>query len=253
MDVDVPPGAMPANEREAANAEAREKEGEKTDAAIPACTRTPDALGTTSEPADPFRGIEVLSPLRRRTVASVEDPSDPMQLWTAVNQLRRLSTSELLRENNIARNKELLATLGLDKTFNEKMGMEKKGPAAKRVRSGGPAGRKAKRSKGQDEEVSGASKEDEDNEEEEDEPTPALRARTQRVKPAVRRAAPKEWVVKAKKALEQDDMGPEWVELVREWYRREEDKGFVSPVSVCLTSVHACFHSILTSALHLFR
>ncbi|KAJ7923568.1 hypothetical protein B0H13DRAFT_1602476, partial [Mycena leptocephala] len=50
-------------------------------------------------------------------------------------------------------------------------------------------------------------------------------------------AAPKEWVVKAKKSLEEDDMGPKWVELVGEWYRREEGKGFISPVSsISLTS-----------------
>ncbi|KAJ7823923.1 hypothetical protein B0H13DRAFT_1591667 [Mycena leptocephala] len=44
--------------------------------------------------------------------------------------------------------------------------------------------------------------------------------------------APKDWVIKAKKMLERDELGSAWTELVGEWYRREEGKGFVSPVRV---------------------
>jgi hypothetical protein len=268
MDIDVPPGvfesplrrrlaAMPANERQAreellkkmsalelttANMEAREKEkeGERMDGDRPA---TPDTSGTRqeSEPADPFHGIEVLSPLRRKTMASVEDPSDSMQVWAAVNQLRRLSTSELVRENNIARNKEMLAKLGLDKSFNEHMGITK--GAGKRTNSGGTTGRKVKRARRQGEKEADGHSEEEDDEDEDDEeddaprPAPHPAPRPLRAKPAAHRAAPKEWVVKAKKSLEEDDMGPKWVELVGEWYRREEGKGFISPVSsISLTS-----------------
>ncbi|KAJ7633326.1 hypothetical protein DFH06DRAFT_1004536 [Mycena polygramma] len=60
---------------------------------------------------------------------------------------------------------------------------------------------------------------------------PVARApRPQRTKPAASRAAPKEWAKKARKTLEENDLGPEWAALVNEWWVREESKGFESPV-----------------------
>ncbi|KAJ7318376.1 hypothetical protein DFH08DRAFT_655029, partial [Mycena albidolilacea] len=49
--------------------------------------------------------------------------------------------------------------------------------------------------------------------------------------PAAKGPVPKEWILKARKALEVNDFGTSWSELVGVWYSREESKGFVAPVS----------------------
>lgn len=226
-----------ACEKEKERGEEEEGEEERPDGSVRPVT--PEV-----EVQDSFRGMIVLSPLRRQTLAAA---SNPEELEYEVRQLKRLSAYELVRENNIAKHKELLAKLGLDKSFSEIMGLKKSGGkkgGGKRKNSGGVAGRKAKRAKKGDENENdseeGGDEEEEGEEEEEEDadapapaPAPAPRApRPQRSKPGPSRAAPKEWAVKVRKVLETDAFGKIWTDLVGEWHRREEGKGFVSPVSV---------------------
>ncbi|KAJ7767597.1 hypothetical protein B0H14DRAFT_2402747 [Mycena olivaceomarginata] len=51
------------------------------------------------------------------------------------------------------------------------------------------------------------------------------------MKPVAAKPAPKEWVLKAKALLEEKAFDGPWPRLVEQWYRREESKSFVSPVS----------------------
>jgi hypothetical protein len=198
-----------------------------------------DADRPKTPEVDPFKGMVVLSPLRRRTMATA---SNPEELAFEIRQLRRLSPYELVRENNIAKHKEVLKSLGLDKSFSELMGIKKgaaPGGGKRKKTGGGGRGRKAKRARedrGDEDEQSGSGEEeDEEEEEEEEEETsapPARAPRAQCTKAAPARAAPKEWVVKAKNLLEDESLGEAWAQLVRLWYLREEGKGFVAPVRV---------------------
>jgi hypothetical protein len=99
-----------------------------------------DPPRTPTPERDPFEGMRVLSPLRRKIFAKVASGSN---IGYEVRQLHRLSSYELARENNIAKNREMLVSLGLDKSFDEMMAIkrkagEKKGGrrAAKRARKG---------------------------------------------------------------------------------------------------------------------
>jgi flagellar biosynthesis GTPase FlhF len=157
-------------------------------------------------------------------------------LKLAIWRLGRLSESELVRANNIAHNKELLANLGLNKTFEEAMGLPTTRAARKSgQKSGGKGGRgkKAKRARVEGERTSSDEEEEEDEEEEsgneEVQEPPATREK--RAKPTPKAAAPKEWAKKAKALLEEGDSGLLWSELVEQWWLREQGKGFISPVS----------------------
>jgi hypothetical protein len=188
---------------------------------------------------DYFKGLVVHSPLRRRVLASA---STPDKIQYEVCQLARLSAFELVRENNIAKHKETLKSLGLDKSFNELMGLKKGKTAGVKRKAVGKKGRKgkSKRLRGEngddDEEDEDEDEEGSDSGEDEEDDTPvAPRAPRLQRTIASRTTAPKEWIVKAKKMLEKEELGATWDELVVEWYRREERKGFVSPVTICLT------------------
>jgi hypothetical protein len=165
---------------------------------------------------DPFGTLLVQSPLRRKTLAAASNE----ELEYEIRQLKRLSAFELVRENNIARNKEMLKKLGLDKSFNDVMGLTKSGEKRKAEGSGG---RKAKQGRGETEE---------EDEGENDTPPAPRAARPMRAKPIAQRPPPKEWAKKAKTLLEEKDLGEAWKELVIQWYAHEEKKGFVSPVRI---------------------
>ncbi|KAJ7653709.1 hypothetical protein DFH06DRAFT_994257 [Mycena polygramma] len=103
----------------------------------------------------------------------------------------------------------------------------------KRKSGGKKGGRRAKRAKGDasGEERGDSSGDDDSEEEEEAAVQPAARApRAKRSKPAAAAAAPKEWAKKAKNFLEEIAFGNDWVELIGQWWTREENKGFLSPV-----------------------
>jgi hypothetical protein len=176
---------------------------------------------------DPFRGLLIKLPLHRKTVATA---SNDEELEYKIHQLRHLSTFELVRENNIARNKEELKRLGLDKSFNEAMGLTKQGGKCK-AKGGG--GRKAKHGRSEAEEGNESEEEDDVNEDDEEEnnalAAPCI-AWPQRAKPGAQHPAPKEWIKKARPLLQQQDLGKAWEELVVQWYTCEEKKGFILPV-----------------------
>ncbi|KAJ7889379.1 hypothetical protein B0H14DRAFT_2561878 [Mycena olivaceomarginata] len=180
----------------------------------------------TPEPfeRDPFDGMKVLSPLRRKTIAKIANGSN---LEYEVRQLRRLSSYELVRENNIAKNHETLVSLGLDKSFDEMMAMKRK-PGEKK--GGGQQAKRAR--KGDRGEYDG---EDSDEEKEDEDATLAERIpRVQRAKPAAKSPAVKDWVKKAETNLEKDVFGPRRTELVSQWYLREQQNGFTKSHSAKL-------------------
>jgi hypothetical protein len=183
---------------------------------------------TPERERNPFEGMKVLSPLRRKTFTKVANGSN---LEYEVRQLRRLSSYELVRENNIARNHETLVSLGLDKSFDEMMAIKRKAGAKQDGK------RATKRTRKRDEEeYDKDSSTDEDQQEmedgDEDAPSAAHAPCTQRAKLAVISLAPKEWVKKAETTLERAAFGPRWGELVSQWYLREQQNGFVCPVSI---------------------
>jgi hypothetical protein len=174
--------------------------------------------------ADIFAGLDVRSPLRRKAMLH---PDPQREAW----RFQRMSTWELQRENNVALNNETFVRLGLNKTFEEAIGLPSK-KGEKRKRGEKNAGRKSKRQRERAEEGGYDDEEDEDEELEEDGDLPtAGDPRPQRAKPVAKPVAVKEWARKARALLEEKNFGPEWMELVEVWFQREEKKGFVSPVS----------------------
>jgi hypothetical protein len=165
-------------------------------------------------PADPFEGMLVKSPLRRRTL---KEGVTPVALNTAIWNLKRMSAYELVRENNVAKNHEILVSLGLNKSFEEVMGLQKKKAGGK---VGAQKGRRraAKRAwgegNGEEEDYEGNSEDEE--EEDEDDDIPHCAPRDPRAKPMPKVAAPKEWVKKAEASLERGKFGPQWSELVEQ-------------------------------------
>jgi hypothetical protein len=183
--------------------------------------RTPPARATVP---DPFEGLEVRSPLRRKIE---KEATMPEALQVAIWRLQRLSAYELVRENNIATNHELLVSLGLDKSFEEAMGLKRKKAEGKNKK-----GRRAsKRVRGEGEADDEVCSEEEEEEEEEEEPVAPRVPRPSREKPAPKAPAPKEWVKKAEKLLQGDSFGPLWTQLVAQWRLREEQTGFETSVS----------------------
>jgi hypothetical protein len=149
-----------------------------------------------------------------------------------------LSEYEFVRANNIAQNTEMIASLRLNKMFEEALGLpsKKAGTRKSGQKSGGRGGggRKAKRARGEGGRLSSEEEDDEEDEEEEEEeeeerePRPA---REKRAQPTPEAAAPKEWAKKARAMLEDIDFGLPWTEVIDQWWLREQRKGFVSPVS----------------------
>jgi hypothetical protein len=185
-------------------------------------------------PADPFEGMLVKLPLRRRTL---KEGVTPVALNAAIWNLKRMSAYELVRENNVAKNHEILVSLGLDKSFEEVMGLPKKKAGGKvgaqKRKAGGKVGaqkggrRAAKRARGE------GNCEEEDykgNSEDEDDDIPPRAPWDPCAKPTPKVAVPKEWVKKAEASLERGKFGPQWGELVEQWYLYEKNHGFVCPV-----------------------
>jgi hypothetical protein len=188
-----------------------------------------DEPGEEGEKNDIFAGLLVKSPLRRAAMATGNPQNEA---W----RFQRMSSYQLVCENNIAKNQELIKQLGLDKTFEE-MQKEMGGRPAKGKRKGPGAqekgGRKAKRTRVDEDGGSGDEEAYEDDDGEDPDPAgkPPAQPRAQRIKPVAAKAAPKEWVLNAKALLEEKAFDGPWPELVEQWYRREESKSFVSPVS----------------------
>jgi hypothetical protein len=195
-----------------------------------------DRPAEEEEEVNCFKGLLVHSPLRCAAIAT----GDPrVEAW----RFGRMSEYMLVCKNNITKHKETIKVLGLDKTFEELMGLLPKKGQGKRKWTGKKGGG---RSKWQHEEayMSEGEGDDEENEEEDednkdDNNLPARHEPcAQCAKPAAKGPAPKEWILKARKALEVNDFGTSWSELVGVWYLREESKGFVIPVSrLCLAIV----------------
>jgi hypothetical protein len=187
-----------------------------------------------------FVGLLVNSLLQRAAIATGNPRSEA---W----RFERMSAYELIRENNIAKNRETMKRLGLDKSFEE-MQEEMGGGAGKGKRktagatgNGKPGGRKTKRTRVDADGGSGGDDE-EDYEDDDGEDVvlaskPPAQPRAQRMKPTAAKPAPKEWVLKAKTLLEEKAFGGLWPELVEQWYLREESKNFVSPVSVFVQGI----------------
>lgn len=170
-----------------------------------------------------WQGAEgILSPLKRKTIAENPDPAD---LERRVGRLTTMPQYELVRENNIAKWKEVLHKMGLDKSFDENFGTSKK-------RKGGEtSGGRRKKSKGGENEEEGSDEEEEGGDEEEEAPRPPPAPRPRREKQGPAEAMPKEWAVKAKATLESTELGASWIGLLAQWWEREKKFGFVAPVS----------------------
>ncbi|KAJ6541369.1 hypothetical protein B0H19DRAFT_1268382 [Mycena capillaripes] len=171
---------------------------------------------------DPFKGLMVHSPLRRKIIALLTEERE-----TQLFLFCRLSPYKRVHKNNITKHQELLKNMGLDRPFNEVMGWNKNRKKQKRwVVAGKGKGVKRARVEGQDEEDDKENKKENDKDEEEEENVqPACKPRTQCALVGPSCPAPKEWVVKAK-SLEDAALGLAWCKLVKEWYTREEGKGY---------------------------
>jgi hypothetical protein len=180
---------------------------------------------------DPFEGLAVNPALRRKIIAESKTPAD---LEHAVWRLKRLSEYEFVRANNVTRNTEMIASLGLNKTFEEALGLpsKKAGTRKSGQKSGGRGGggRKAKRARGEGGRLSSEEEDDEEDEEEEEEREPRP-AREKRAQPTPEVAAPKEWAKKARAMLKDINFGLPWTEVIDQWWLQEQRKGFVSLVS----------------------
>jgi hypothetical protein len=140
-------------------------------------------------------------------------------------ELMRMNEYNLVREGNMARNKELLASLGLDKSFNEVMGIgTKRKAAAKAV---------GQRKRGTRELEKGNSSED-DSEDEPDVPAaprPPRPVRAAALKTGTTAAAtPSKTWVEDRERLETTDLGEAFTALVQRWWDYEAGSGFVSQV-----------------------
>jgi hypothetical protein len=134
-----------------------------------------------------------------------------------IAELRWLSVNEGLHENNIARNRATMISLGL---MNPKVWGGAEAVGAKRKSKKGRKGKKKRSKKGGEED------EEEESSGEGVDPKPAPRAPCAPRNTAKKAAAPKEWVVKAKAELEGTEGGEEWSALLLLWFKREEMKGF---------------------------
>jgi hypothetical protein len=137
----------------------------------------------------------------------------------------------LVRENNIAKHAETLKSLGLNKSFEEAMGL----PPKRKSAGKGSSGRKTKCARaeieGDSDHKDGEDGEDDKDDNDNEEPPLLHTPRPQHGKVDMPCPAPKEWACKAKDALEVAEFGVVWAGLVKQWYLHEEGKGFVAPVS----------------------
>jgi hypothetical protein len=148
---------------------------------------------------------------------------------TKISTLRRMNMSILRHENNLTFNRRVTREMGLTET-GELVGMKRKG--------GGQAGRKKKKTEGEENWSAGESGESdsgaEDDEEEEGERSPVKTRGQKAVSDAssavgVRSA---KWAEMGKKGLMEVKGGENWVGLVDDWWVLEESWGFASLVIV---------------------
>ncbi|KAK7000632.1 hypothetical protein R3P38DRAFT_2797323 [Favolaschia claudopus] len=182
---------------------------------------------------DPFAGMGVLSPLRRRTLAAAEVSGN---LSFEVRKLRILSPYEMMRENNMANNFEKMKALGLDGGFSDIVEAGKK-----RGRKSAEKSRKRPRGDGnKDGEDNDDDEYDDDDDEEGEEGgkgkgkqveiVPRAQ-RPQRSLPAPKRPGQPDWYTKGGRQLARGkDFGPLWETVTSLWASREEKHGFQSPV-----------------------
>ncbi|KAJ7837368.1 hypothetical protein B0H14DRAFT_2589225 [Mycena olivaceomarginata] len=175
---------------------------------------------------DPLEGLVVNLVLRCKMIAESQTLAD---LEYTIGQFSHLSECKLVCANNITHNKETLANLGLNKTFEEAMGLPAKKARGRKLgqKLGGKGGGggKAKNVRGEGERTLSDEDEEEEEEKEEEEPCPA---QEKHIKPTPKAAAPKEWVKKARVLLEEGDFGLLWSKLMEQWWL--QGKGFVSPM-----------------------
>ncbi|KAJ7886940.1 hypothetical protein B0H13DRAFT_2342678 [Mycena leptocephala] len=166
----------------------------------------------------------ILDLLLERQIAAIEDPEERGR-WR--RELMCMNAYNLLRETNIARNKELLVSMGLHKSFDEMMGTGKKCKAA--------GGGQKKRGAQAQEKDSG---EDEANSEEEEEESDSqlapralrpVRAVTQKTSAAASATPSKTWK-EDRAQLETTDLGDAFKGLVNSWWDYESGKGFVAQI-----------------------
>ncbi|KAJ7354141.1 hypothetical protein DFH08DRAFT_955553 [Mycena albidolilacea] len=170
------------------------------DTTLPPLTLSSEVLREEREENNIFAGLLVQSPVRHAAMATGNPRS---KAW----RFQRMSTYELVRKNNIAKNKETIKALGLDKTFEEMQEMGRRAGKGKHKESGarGKGGCKTKHPRVDKDGGSGGDEEDyEDDEGEDSVPAskPPAQPRAQHMKPVAAKPAPKEWVLKAKALLE---------------------------------------------------
>ncbi|KAJ7724611.1 hypothetical protein DFH07DRAFT_783237 [Mycena maculata] len=171
----------------------------------------------------------VLSPLRR-TIQRLRGADRHAKM----SRVLTMPVYELVRENNIARNREMMESLGLDRPAAVWGGADTAGaPLGKKRKAKGGKASKSKKKKGDvfgsDEEEDDEGDEEEEDEEEETPAAPAPCAPRGRHEVVKKPMAPKEWAVNACAFLEDANRGAAWTELVKVWWDREALKGFEAP------------------------
>jgi hypothetical protein len=169
------------------------------------------------------------APLREEILEMPEGERE-VYVW----RLKRMSSFDLQRENNIARNCAWTRDLGL-MNASAFFGMKKK-------RDGDDdGGRKRKRKKGgEEDEWDDSDDSDEDESDTGEEPSTPVKTRGKGKKATGDSAGGKTtsarvpaWVTKAKSALDdvgETEMGSEWAAVKDLWWRLEESSGFSSKV-----------------------
>jgi hypothetical protein len=169
--------------------------------------------------------------LLERQIAAIEDPEERGRRR---RELMHMNAYNLLRETNIARNKELLVSMGLHKSFDEMMGTGKKRKAA--------GGGQKKRGARAQEKDSGEDEANSEEEEEESDSQPAPRAPrpvcavTQKTSAAASATPSKTWK-EDRAQLETTDLGDAFKGLVNSWWDYESGKGFVAQVRAFRASI----------------
>jgi hypothetical protein len=177
----------------------------------------------TVPPEETFGVRNMTAPLREEIL---EMPEGEREVY--VRRLKRMSSFDLQRENNIARNRTWTRDLGL-MNASAFFGMKKK-------RDGDDnGGRKRKRKKGGEED-----KWDSDDSDTGEEPSTPVKTRGRGKKATGDSAGGKTtsarvpaWVTKAKSTLDdvgETEMGSEWTAVKDLWWRLEESSRFSSKV-----------------------
>ncbi|KAJ7449741.1 hypothetical protein B0H11DRAFT_1928524 [Mycena galericulata] len=182
-------------------------------------------------PADESFGIPTLNAALHAELVGM----GVVERGETIRRLRRMPSIELVRENNLARNRAMTAAWGLSGGGASFMGMAKKRDAEEE------RGRKKKRSKKGEEEEWDSNQSDESSgsdDSSDDEgvvSTPrATRSRVRKAPSTTQAAAgkpagvvaPAKWAVNGKKILEKGAMGTNWAVLLQLWWKLEESSSF---------------------------